>query len=136
MRLIRAMMVLGLGLGLGVGAPIANSDTPPTPIRDAPAEFQAMKNKFTSEKDLKKGKRLYDGKCADCHGEDGTPAEDEPSFKDKKLMDKRSDGQLFYIIKFGNGDDAEMEAWGPESDAALSDQKIWQIVAHIRTLAK
>ena len=125
------LVVLG-----GVGNHTAKANGRKTPIRDAPAEFLAMENPFTSEADIKKGARYYKGKCSECHGEDGTPEDDEPSFNDKERMSTRKDGQMFYIIKFGNGDDAEMEAWGEGSDAAMSDQKIWQMVAFIRTLSK
>lgn len=107
-------------------------------IPDAPAKFLEMKNPFTSPRDIKRGAKQYGSKCADCHGEEGEGDPDEPEvviFKDKAYMATRADGQLFYIIKLGAGEEAEMEAFGPDSDVALSDKKIWQIIAFIRTLA-
>ena len=107
------------------------------PIPDAPSEYQSLKNPATTERDINYGKRQYKAKCADCHGEKGEGDEEEPEvpkFNDAAYMAKRSDGQLFYIIKFGAGKEAEMEGFGPGSDAALSDTKIWRIVAFVRTL--
>lgn len=106
-------------------------------VPDAPAEYQSRTNPNTSKKDLKKGKRYYKGKCADCHGEKGEGDEDDAdsvAFANKKWMKTRSDGQLFYTIMFGAGEDSDMEAFGPESDAGMSEKKIWQLVAYLRTL--
>jgi mono/diheme cytochrome c family protein len=106
-------------------------------IKKAPPEYQALKNPFTSQNDLKKGKEMYQEKCSDCHGANGE-GDDEGAvvFKNKKYMSTRSDGQLLYISKEGNGEDATMEAWGPESDYGLSEEKLWQMIFYIRSLAK
>ncbi len=108
-------------------------------VPEAPAEFQELKVPEMSARELKNGKRQYKGKCADCHGDEGQGDPEEPhvvAFTDKAWMSTRSDGQLFYIVKFGAGEEYEMEAFGPESDYGMSDKKIWRIIAYIRTLAE
>ena len=108
-------------------------------VPTAPAEYLALTNPFTSEQDLARGAKLFAAKCAECHGDEGEGDDDEPdvvAFKNKAWMKTRPDGQLFYIVKEGAGPDSEMEAFGPDSDAGLSEQKLWQIIAFIRTLAK
>ncbi len=108
-------------------------------VPDAPAEYLSQKNPYFSAKDIKYGKRQYMSKCADCHGDEGEGDPEEPEvvvFKDGSRMKTRPDGQLFYIIQNGAGPDAEMEAFGAESDYGFSDKKIWKIIAFIRTLAE
>jgi len=106
-------------------------------VPTAPEKYLAMKNPNTSESDLKKGKRYYKAKCSECHGDEGEGDPEDSgvvAFKNAKWMKTRSDGQLFYIAMFGAGKDAEMEGYGPESDAGMSEERIWQIIAYIRTL--
>lgn len=106
-------------------------------IEDAPEEYQTLENPFMSEADLKKGEEMYQDKCGDCPGVEGE-GDDEGAvvFSDKKYMLTRSDGQLFYISQEGNGEDATMEAWGPDSDYGLSEEKLWQMITYIRQLTK
>ncbi|MBF0351264.1 MAG: c-type cytochrome [SAR324 cluster bacterium] len=125
---------------------ISCSETKTTPqpatdkykVPDAPAEYLSMTNPYTSQEDVTKGGELYQGKCSDCHGEIGEGDEDgdDVAFNDTEWMKTRTDGQLFYIARNGAGPDMEMEAYGPGSDADMSEKKIWQIVSYIRTLAK
>ncbi len=106
-------------------------------IAETPAEYLDLENPYTSQADLKKGEEMYQEKCSDCHGVAGE-GDDEGAvvFNDKKYMQSRSDGQLFYISLEGNGEDATMEAWGPDSDYGLSEKKLWQMISFIRQLAK
>ncbi|MCP4298268.1 MAG: cytochrome c [Proteobacteria bacterium] len=106
-------------------------------IAETPAEYLDLENPYTSQADLKKGEELYQDKCGDCHGIAGE-GDDEGAvvFNNKKYMQSRSDGQLFYISLEGNGEDATMEAWGPDSDYGLSEKKLWQMISYIRQLAK
>ncbi len=108
-------------------------------VRSAPDEYQSLTNELTSPEDVAKGQRQYDGKCSACHGDNGEGDPDDPeavAFTDRAWMDARSDGQLFYIISEGGGDVSNMEAFGPESDYALSEKKIWQIISYIRTFSQ
>ncbi len=121
----------------------SSSAAPPTAptygVRTAPDEFQSLTNEFTSPEDAARGKRQFDAKCSVCHGDNGEGDPDDPesvAFTDRAWMDTRSDGQLFYIISEGGGDVSNMEAFGAESDYALSKKKIWQIIAYIRTFSQ
>ncbi len=108
-------------------------------VRNAPDEYQSLANELTSPEDAARGKRQYDAKCSVCHGDNGEGDPDDPesvAFTDRAWMDTRSDGQLFYIIAEGGGDVSNMEAFGAESDYALSEKKIWQIVSYIRTFSQ
>lgn len=106
-------------------------------IPDAPKEYLAMSNPFTSAADLERGESLYQSKCSECHGEQGEgDGEAAVLFNDLEYLQSRSDGQLFFIAKEGAGDDGEMEAYGDESDYGMSDKKLWQMITYIRTLAK
>lgn len=108
-------------------------------VRTAPAEYLSLTNPHTTDKDIARGAKLFASKCAECHGDEGEGDDEEPeivAFQNKAWMKTRPDGQLFYIVKEGAGPDSEMEAFGPDSDAGLSEEKLWQIVAFIRTLAK
>ena len=133
------LVLLGLiGSGPGV-APVLGDGHGKYNVPKAPEKFLAMKNPNTSEEDIKKGQRYYKSKCSECHGEEGEgdPDDEEAvAFQNKDYMKTRSDGQLFYIAMYGAGKDSAMEAYGPESDAGMKEERIWQIIAYIRTLAK
>jgi hypothetical protein len=54
------------------------------------------------------------------------------NFTDAAYMKTRTDGQLFYQIFMGGGDRCAMPAFGPESDHAWTEEKIWHMVAFVR----
>ena len=110
---------------------------------DVPDDVTAMKNPVTlEESEIRYYQRQFKGKCSRCHGLDGTgtgvdaaapdglvrPAD----FTDAKFMASRTDGQLFYQILMGGGERCAMPAFGPESDHAWTEDKIWHMVAFIR----
>ncbi len=110
---------------------------------DVPDDAKAMKNPVTlEESEIRYYQRQFKGKCSRCHGLDGTgtgvdatPAEGlvrPANFTDAKYMAGRTDGQLFYQILMGGGERCAMPAFGPESDHAWNDDKIWHMVAFIR----
>jgi mono/diheme cytochrome c family protein len=88
---------------------------------------------------LKKVHRLYKSKCSKCHGADGdgegSAAEDieikPTAFNATGYMEAKSDGQLYWMIEVGS-DGTEMEGFGPESDAGLSEEQLWELVSYIR----
>lgn len=108
---------------------------------DAPPEIANKSNPVElEESELRYYKRQWKGKCSRCHGSDGdgggknsgeqlVPPTD---FTDAKHMQTRTDGQLFYQILMGGGDRCAMPAFGPESDYAWSEEKIWHLVAYVR----
>jgi mono/diheme cytochrome c family protein len=111
--------------------------------QDEVPDLKAMKNPVTlEESEVSRYKRHFKGKCSRCHGIDGTgtgvdagsaeglvrPA----NFTDAKYMASRTDGEFFYQILMGGGERCAMPAFGPESDHAWNEDKIWHMVAFIR----
>ena len=136
MRCLYKSLLSGLVL-FSLAVPSVYAATPEYTIEEAPGEYQSMENPQTSAADLKRGEYLYQNKCSECHGEEGEGDGDGAViFNDKAYMTERTDGQLFYIAMEGNGEDAEMEGYGPESDYGMSEKKLWQMVTYIRTLVK
>lgn len=122
---------------LNVWSSLILAEAPPFEVPDAPAEYLKLKNQYTSAADVKNGKKYYELKCAECHGDSGEGEEDGNAvvFNNSEWMSKRSDGQLFFIASEGAGEDAEMEGYGPYSDEGMSEKRIWQMIAYIKTLS-
>jgi len=111
---------------------------------DVPADLMDKPNPVELEEtELRYYKRQWKGKCSRCHGMDGkgggknAAAQLVPptNFTDADHMRTRTDGQLFYQIFMGGGDRCAMPAFGPESDYAWSEDKIWHLVAYVRRFA-
>lgn len=112
---------------------------------DVPPEFASRKNPVAfEESELRYYQRQFKGKCARCHGKDGSGSGEQATaqevpptdFTDASYMRTRSDGQLFYQILMGGGERCAMPAFGPESDHAWTEDKIWHLVAFIRRFAE
>jgi len=113
-------------------------------IPEAPAEYLEMVNPINyeevDEKFLKEVGKLYKRKCSKCHGEngDGNGSKAEffvikpAAFSTPGYLAKRKDGQLFWIAMNGS-EGTEMEPVGPDSDVGLSEEKLWQLIAYIRS---
>jgi mono/diheme cytochrome c family protein len=110
----------------------------PSPEYKIPPEVAAKQNPVKpNEESLAKGKKMYGYDCAMCHGEKGNGKGDMASdyknvtdFTDPSALKSRSDGELFYIIRNGKG-----ENMPPEGDRA-NDEQVWNMVNYIRSLAK
>ena len=92
--------------------------------------------------DAKAGKVKYEANCVGCHGAtgkgDGAAAaalNPKPQdHTDGKAMNALTDKYLFDIIKDG-GKAVQKAAIMPAANKKLVDQDIWDMVAHIRSLA-
>lgn len=77
--------------------------------------------------------KLYEAKCAKCHGADGTPTQMGQKMKAPDLrsseVQKKTDDQLFKAIAKGEKSFHQLEK-------SLSEKEIRQLVGHIRALAK
>jgi mono/diheme cytochrome c family protein len=112
---------------------------------DVPNEIAARSNPVVLEAtELRYYERQFKGKCKRCHGRDGKggsdPAPEPPfvppaDFTNARYMATRTDGQLFYQILKGGGDRCAMPAFGPGSDYAWNEEKIWHMVAYVRRFA-
>jgi len=113
------------------------------PAPAAPAEApEASAAGAAGPGDAKAGQADYQLFCASCHGETG--AGDGPvaqalnpkpaHHNDGNYMNPLTDDYIFEVIKFGGGSVGKstmMAPWG----GTLSDQRIRNLVAYIRTLA-
>lgn len=90
-----------------------------------------------SQADLPGARRLYDDKCAECHGDsgkgDGSQAKmyDPPptNFTDAAHMNTMTDGELFYKIAQGHRP-------MPSFKKRYSDEQRWQLVLLLRSFAQ
>lgn len=95
--------------------------------------------------DPKQGQRTYNQYCVPCHGKegrgDGTRAMVEQldpkprNHTDGTYMNKRTDLQLFKVDREG-GKANTFSHLMPQWKHILSDEEIWDVIAHIRTLAE
>lgn len=126
------------------GAPGPSECPQPRFTGQAPADYLARVNPLTATPQaLSAGEQLFLGTaetqfCAVCHGRKGdgkgvlAKQYDPPprNFACAKTVVDVPDGQLFWIIRFGSPE----TAMPPHSN--LSDEQIWQLVLHLRRLAK
>jgi mono/diheme cytochrome c family protein len=112
--------------------------------KEPPAEFRIPPDAATKSNPVKpgadslaRGKKLYGYDCAMCHGKTGdgkgdmaTDMKNIQDFTKPEALKGRSDGDLFYIIRNGKGEDMP-----PEGDRAKDDD-IWHLVNYVRSLAK
>ncbi len=112
---------------------------------DVPAEIAARENPVVLEDDqVRLYTRHFKAKCARCHGleaKGGGPEAAEQALPPRDLTDAeymttRSDGQLFYQILMGGGDQSAMPAFGPESAQGWSEERVWYMVAFIRRFSE
>ncbi|MBI1783784.1 c-type cytochrome [Candidatus Sumerlaeota bacterium] len=105
------------------------------PAADArPADPKSLKNPIAlTAASVAEGKAIYLRNCQRCHGVDGRALENI-DFEATNLtkpdvwVHGTSDGEIFASTKFGAGADM------PPFAGKLSDEEIWKIVNHIRSL--
>jgi len=134
-----ALVLLGLIFLFATGASSAAKHQ--TPV--APQKYLDMQTPIDEddidEDFLKRVHKLYKRKCTKCHGAEGDgkgSASEDIEIKPAALnapgyLEERSDGQLFWITLVGS-EDTEMEGFGPDSDAGLSEEQLWELVSYIR----
>ena len=139
MRLSHRALVVVLGTALTtVGALRALAEGHEIPT--APAEYLAKTNPSAgNEEAIKKGKKLFEKRCAKCHGAKGDGQGKSakglnppvPSYLDGYLKG-RQDGQLFWIISKGSPE-TDMEGFGPGTSYNVSEDDIWAVIAFIKS---
>jgi mono/diheme cytochrome c family protein len=124
---MRRLITLAVGLlCLSSGYAVAQNEVDPTEVE-----------RFT-DGDAEKGAKLYRRYCGGCHGEDGRGGAQTfmphiQNLTQKDYIEFLPDGYLFTVIAEGGvsvGKSSMMPAW----KAALSEQDIKDIIAHIRSL--
>jgi len=114
---------------------------------DVPDDVKSMQNPVKlEESEVRYYERQFKGKCSRCHGLDGTGTGVDAAttaglarpanLTDATFMASRTDGQLFYQILMGGGERCAMPAFGPESDQAWTEDKIWHMVAFVRRFSQ
>jgi mono/diheme cytochrome c family protein len=85
---------------------------------------------------LKKGKSLYDGKCAKCHGPqgkgdgpDGDKQHPPADLTDASRAERNPDGIMFYKVWNGRKD-PKMPAFKSE----LTRDEVWTVVEYVKSL--
>ncbi len=111
---------------------------------EVPHEYEDLVNPFVGDAEaLAMGAVLFEVTCASCHGATGMGDGAAAAALDPKpatlvnsdIMDELSDGYLFWRISEGGAMEpfnSLMPAWG----SGFTDDQIWQLVTHIRSLAE
>ena len=111
------------------------SSTADTP--NIPAEYAGKTNPLGSDA-ATAGKAIYDVQCASCHGESGQgdgPAGQALTPPAANLVEstaKYGDDYLYYRVAEGGTMDPFNSSMPPFKNV-LSEDEIWQVVAHIST---
>jgi putative heme-binding domain-containing protein len=82
-----------------------------------------------SAEDLARGKQLFVGHCALCHGIDGA-GDRGPALNQPKLRRAAGDQALFLLIKNGIQGTEMPDAW------QMTDREIWQVAGYVRALGR
>lgn len=104
-------------------------------------EARALKNPFPESPEIiEKGKALYEGKgtCVNCHGVNGHgdgpgAANMNPPprvFRSRGFWRHRSEGEIFWVIKYGVAGTAMIPFGG-----LLSDEEIWTVMHYEQSFA-
>jgi hypothetical protein len=149
--MLRSLLFIALGLGFALGFALvvqrpdnsrageADVLRPRVPA-DQRQSARILSNPLSLTPELvEKGKAIYHGKgfCVACHGRDGKGFGDIPdlrgflprNFTDKAWQAARSDGELFWILKYGSpGTDM-----APFIPLILTDEEAWQVLLYVRS---
>lgn len=110
----------------------------PPPEPTIPEEERTRKNPIPpNQESLEMGRKIFSSQCVMCHGEKGDgkgdlAVEDNltvPDFTSPDVQKKRTDGELFHILKTGHG-------LMPAQGKRLRDEQRWNLINYIRALPK
>src|SRR5262245_8428291 len=86
-------------------------------------------NPYTSEADVARGKQLFLGHCAPCHGPEGDGGKGA-NLARRDLPRAADDRSLFKVIQRG------IPGTEMPRGSAMIDHEIWQVAAYVRTLGR
>ena len=130
-----AVVLLGGSVVLGADPAVLKPRVPPDQIEEA----RTWKNPFTETPErLERGREIFHGKgfCVTCHGRDGKGLGNIPglrgklprNFTDKAWQAKRTDGELFWILKNGSPG-TDMASFIP---LVLTEEEAWHVLLYVR----
>jgi len=108
-----------------VSARAQNTTRPPRP---APANLPET-NPFASAADVEAGRRLYSGRCGQCHGQNGEGGRGAV-LNSGRFRHGSSDRELFLIIRNGIPNTEMPGAFN------LPDLELWRIVGYVQQLSR
>jgi len=89
----------------------------------------AQSRSDSTAQDLARGKRLFEGQCAVCHGITGTGGKGA-NLAQPRLRRATSNQQLFAVIQDGIEGTEMPEGW------QMTDREIWQVAGYVRSLGR
>lgn len=119
--LLSAALALGLVVATGAQGPARQPRVAAADLPDA--------NPYTSAEDLAIGRRLFEGRCGHCHGQNGEGGRGAV-LNTGLLRSGSSDRELFMTIR-GGIPNTEMPGAGN-----LPTRELWRIVSHVRQLGR
>ena len=94
----------------------------------APASVATLRNPYEGQPEaVLGGKKLFRRHCAECHGREGHGQGKAPDLRSAPVQNAPP-GVLFWFLKNGNLREG-MPSW-----SRLPDQRLWQLVAYLKTL--
>ncbi len=141
--MLKPFLFLPMLFLVGVSAFCQQTQSTPNPSASAqpapiPAEYVNMVNpvKPTPES-LARAKQIYSWDCALCHGDNGNGKGDVAmeqklgllDFRDPSALKPWTDGELFYIIRNGQG---KM----PPEDGRAKDDEVWNLIIYLHSMSK
>jgi mono/diheme cytochrome c family protein len=124
--LVAALLLASVGaVGGQDGGGTRNSDVR---LAAAPAGVAALQNPYEGQPEaIQAGKKLFRRHCAECHGPEGHGQGKAPDLRSATVQNFPP-GVLFWFLKNGNLREG-MPSW-----SRLPDQRLWQLVAYLKTL--
>ena len=101
----------------------------PLAAQEASEEKIPKENPHTTPADIERGRRLFLGHCAPCHGPAGDGGRGA-NLARPKLPRAPDDQALFRLLKDGIPETEMPSAW------EMIDREIWQVMAYVRTLGR
>jgi putative heme-binding domain-containing protein len=86
-------------------------------------------NPHTADADIQQGRRLFDGRCAGCHGKGGV-GDRGSNLAQPNLVHASDDRDLFRLIRRG------IPGTEMPSTHLTTDREVWQLVAYVRSLGR
>ncbi len=96
-------------------------------FHNAPASVAGQENPYRGQRNAEIGHRLYEQRCALCHGQNAHGAGNVPSLASGATQTAKP-GEIFWFITRGDIADG-MPAW-----ARLPEQQRWQIITYLKLL--